>query len=664
MARYILEVRERLEPGDDPRRARHAHGHGPRRPGDGARLRRASSPRAPRTRCRPTRRVIEAYLGRRGVTRCARRRAAPRTGERAVASRRRLLAERRRRRPRGAAREAARPLARVHLGRVRRARRPTIGRGLLRARRRARRPGGHPLARTAPRGCSPTSAPRASARSPSASTRPAPAAEVEYLLAPLRARRCSSPRTRSRSTRRWRCASSSRPRADRRHRPARRRASSDDPMLMTLRRARGARRRARRGRRTAARGAPRPGGAGDHRLHVGHHRPAQGGDAHPPNLLAAAEPYGATLRASSRDDEVLSYLPLCHVAERLISVIDALAGYVVNFGEGAETFPTTSREVQPTFFLGVPRVWEKMMAGVEIRMADAGRAEAGQLPLLDAGRARASARRRWPAAARRPRPPALRARLAVPLPAAAREARPAPRARSRCRRGADRPAGARVLLGARRAGAGGLRPDREHRAWPPITPADDVRLGKVGRPCPASSSHRATTARSSPARPGVFLGYFKDPKATAATIDADGWLHTGDVGELDDDGFLTITDRKKDIIITAGGKNISPVGDREQAQGVALRARGDRRSATGASTSAPSSASSSTPSGDWAQPPAASLHHLRRPRREARGRDPASTTWVERGQRRAGPGRAGQAVRVCCPRSSTTRTARSRRPRR
>ena len=89
------------------------------------------------------------------------------------------------------------------------------------------------------------------------------------------------------------------------------------------------------------------------------------------NLLGA----GAALRhvfGTRPDDEVLSYLPLCHVAERLGSAVNALAvGYVVNFGEGGESFPNDLYEVQPTVFLGVPRVWEKMMAAIQIRMADA-----------------------------------------------------------------------------------------------------------------------------------------------------------------------------------------------------------------------------------------------------------------------------------------------------
>src|SRR5690606_16112891 len=91
------------------------------------------------------------------------------------------------------------------------------------------------------------------------------------------------------------------------------------------------------------------------------------------NLAAAAATFEQAFE-SSPDDEVLSYLPLCHVAERLNSAINALnMGYVVNFGRGGASFPTDLRDVQPTIFLGVPRVWEKMAATVEIRMNDASR---------------------------------------------------------------------------------------------------------------------------------------------------------------------------------------------------------------------------------------------------------------------------------------------------
>jgi len=256
-------------------------------------------------------------------------------------------------------------------------------------------------------------------------------------------------------------------------------------------------------------------------------------------------------------DEVLSYLPLCHIAERLISVINAVGvGYTVNFGEGGESFVTDLQEVQPTFFLGVPRVWEKFMAGVEIRMADASAIKrAIYRSWMKRGAKIAHSRMNgglgpggkvsyfigWLLLYRSVRKKLGLLRVREALSGAA-------------------PISPQVLeyfwaLGVPvREGYG----QTENTAQATITPIDDVRIGKVGLAVPGSEIAISAEGEILTRGPGVFLGYFNDPAATAATVDADGWLHTGDVGELDADGFLTITDRMKDIIITAGGKNVSP----------------------------------------------------------------------------------------------------------
>jgi len=256
------------------------------------------------------------------------------------------------------------------------------------------------------------------------------------------------------------------------------------------------------------------------------------------NLTWAAERFRSAF-GTGPDDEVLSYLPLCHVAERLGSVINGLGtGYVVNFGEGGESFAQDLRDVQPTLFAAVPRVWEKMLATVEIKMADASRLK------------------RWSyRTALRLAPGRVANLLAL---RALRDKLGLGRAqRAIC--GAA-PIAPQVLeyFWALGVPVYEIYGQTENTAVCTLMPFDDVRIGTVGKPLEGVELRIAEDGEILTRSPAVFAGYFKDPEATAAAVDADGWLHTGDVGRLDEQGYLTITDRKKDVIITAGGKNISP----------------------------------------------------------------------------------------------------------
>lgn len=274
------------------------------------------------------------------------------------------------------------------------------------------------------------------------------------------------------------------------------------------------------------------------------------------NLVAAAETFDKAFDATPRD-EVLSYLPLCHVAERLNSEINALrTGYVVNFGRGGPFFANDLRDVQPTILLGVPRVWEKMAAAVEIRMKDATRLKR-QLYHWSLHRGQRSGRDRMDGSSS----PLSRVIDAVTWLLMFRSLRD--------KLGLRR---ARIAL----SGAAPIAPQlleyfwalgvavresygqTENTAVATYTPADDVRLGKVGKALPGVDIRIDDTGEILVRSPGNFMGYLKNPDATVETLDAEGWLHTGDIGELDAGGFLTITDRVKDLIITAGGKNVAP----------------------------------------------------------------------------------------------------------
>ena len=275
------------------------------------------------------------------------------------------------------------------------------------------------------------------------------------------------------------------------------------------------------------------------------------------NLHAAGRSWTAIWQATE-EDELLSYLPLCHVLERALSTVVALsAPYCVNFGGGGESLVSDLREVQPTLFVGVPRVWEKMLATIEIRMADASWFKRTNYAYWIA-RGRVLARKRLSGQALswtdrltwalgwlllyRP----LRERLGM--------------VRVRAAGSGAAPIAPQVLeffwaLGIPvQEGYG----QTEGSALATFNPPGRCRIGTVGIPVPGCEVSIAEDGEVLVRSSGVFAGYHRNPEATRETVDADGWLHSGDVGVLDAEGYLTITDRKKDLIITSGGKNVSP----------------------------------------------------------------------------------------------------------
>lgn len=256
-------------------------------------------------------------------------------------------------------------------------------------------------------------------------------------------------------------------------------------------------------------------------------------------------------------DGVMSFLPLCHVFERLFSVfVHVTHGYTVNFIESLDTVTDNMREISPTMGYAVPRIWEKYLSAVYIKMSDATWFKKLLFGVaLKIGKNRATLKMNFKSV-----PFYLESLYQLAHFMVFRKLKE--------RLGFDR---MRIAY----SGAAPIAPDVLHffqsigvnliegygqTESSGVTTASrvgKVKFGMVGPPLPGVEVKIAEDGEILVKSPGVFKGYFRSPEATAETI-KDGWLYSGDVGELDEDGYLRITDRKKDIIVTAGGKNITP----------------------------------------------------------------------------------------------------------
>jgi long-chain acyl-CoA synthetase len=266
-----------------------------------------------------------------------------------------------------------------------------------------------------------------------------------------------------------------------------------------------------------------------------------------------------TLIARDQNDECMCFLPLCHIAERMGGEYFSLyTGAKLNFVENPETVPENVREIAPTVFTAVPRVWEKFYSGVMIGLKEAGKVQqAAYAWSIGVGHRVADLVMEGKAV-----PGSLKLQFHMARVLTLNNVR--------------------KLMGIHRArflvtGAAPISPDLVRwylalglpmlEVWGMTEtcgastgiPAERMKPGSIG---PAAQYNEVRldpqTGEILVRGPNVFMGYLNLPEKTAETIDKDGWLHTGDVGVVDEEGFFRITDRMKDIIITAGGKNVTP----------------------------------------------------------------------------------------------------------
>ncbi|HPX50288.1 MAG TPA: AMP-binding protein, partial [Deltaproteobacteria bacterium] len=261
---------------------------------------------------------------------------------------------------------------------------------------------------------------------------------------------------------------------------------------------------------------------------------------------------------TSIDDETISFLPLNHVYEQIFDLMMHLrVGHIVNFTENTDTVMNDLKDVSPTLFHAVPRIWEKYHSGIVLKMMDATWLKRTLYGLAF----KIGTRYNDFKLAKKPVP--------LPLTIGYWLSYFSVFWKLKERLGFDRvrigfsgaaPISHEVLKFFQSIGI----PIREGYGLTEttgithISDAVNFKLGTVGRSLPGSEVKIAEDGEILIRHGGIFKGYFKDDEHTKEAIDSDGWFHTGDVGEIDSDGYLKITDRKKDLIVTAGGKNVAP----------------------------------------------------------------------------------------------------------
>lgn len=260
---------------------------------------------------------------------------------------------------------------------------------------------------------------------------------------------------------------------------------------------------------------------------------------------------------ADKTDSVVSYLPLCHVAEKIFSLfLPIFVGYTVNFAESIATIQSDLQEIAPTIFLGVPRIWEKLQSSIVINIKESSHLQRWLYNLcMSIGHRRADKLLK-----QQPLSSGLKIAdwIAYWLVLRSLQNYIGLRQVSFCFSAAAKVSpevlrffhdiGIRVKEGFGMTESSGLSF---------IHMDDDIKLGTVGKPITTIDFRIADDGELLMRGNPIFVGYFKHEEATRNVM-VDHWLHTGDMAALDEDGHVSIIDRKKDIIITSGGKNIAP----------------------------------------------------------------------------------------------------------